>query len=266
MNFIRRGTGRPLLLIHGLGGSWRSWSPILHDLAREREVIAVDLPGSGATPPLRGEVSIRALTDAVTTFVRDNDLVGVDTVGSSMGARLVLELARRGGIVGAVVSLDPGGFWRGWQRHAFYASLWASIRLVRRLQPVMPHLAQSAPARTLLLAQLSARPWQLSPRLVLDEMISYAASPSFDELLRQLAYGETQKGAPRGSIQPPLVIGWGRRDRVCFPDQAALAQELFPAARLHWFEECGHFPHWDAPEKTVSLILDSTGGNSSRSY
>jgi pimeloyl-ACP methyl ester carboxylesterase len=204
VNFIRRGTGRPLLLIHGLGGSWRSWSPILDDLAREREVIAVDLPGSGATPPLRGEVSIRALTDAVTTFVRDNDLVGVDTVGSSMGARLVLELARRGGIVGAVVSLDPGGFWRGWQRHAFYASLWASIRLVRRLQPVMPHLAQSAPARTLLLAQLSARPWQLSPRLVLDEMISYAASPSFDELLRQLAYGETQKGAPRGSIQPPL--------------------------------------------------------------
>lgn len=64
MNYIRRGTSKPLLLIHGLGGSWRSWSPILDDLATEREVIAVDLPGFGATPPLPGEVSILTLSDA----------------------------------------------------------------------------------------------------------------------------------------------------------------------------------------------------------
>ncbi len=120
MNFIRRGTGKQLLLIHGLGGSWREWSPILDDLAAEREVIAVDLPGFGATPPLPGEVSVRTLSDAVTEFLISNELTGIDAVGSSMGARLVLELARRGGVLGAVVSLDPGGFWRGWERHAFF--------------------------------------------------------------------------------------------------------------------------------------------------
>ena len=56
----------------------------------------------------------------------------------------------------------------------------------------------------------------------------------------------------------PLVIGWGRIDRVCLPRQAARAQQLFPDARLHWFERCGHFPHWDAPEETARLILDTT--------
>lgn len=244
LHHIRRGKGKPLLLIHGLGGAWRSWGPILDALAAEREVIAVDLPGFGETPPLPGEVSIRTLADAVTDFVTTKHLIGVDAVGSSMAARLVLELARRGGVLGAVVSLDPGGFWEGWQRHAFYASIWTSIRLVRLLQPIMPSLTRNAAGRTLMFAQFSAHPWKLSPQVTLDEMRSYAASPSFDELLRQLAYGETQQGAPPKSIEHPLVIGWGRRDRVCFPSQARRALELFPDARLQWFEHCGHFPQW----------------------
>ena len=127
MYHIRQGHGPPLLLIHGLGGSWRSWSPVLGVLAAEREVIGVDLPGFGETPPLMSEVSIRTLADAMTTFLAEKNLLGVDAVGSSMGARLVLELARRGGVLGSVVALDPGGFWAGWQRHAFYSSIWTSV-------------------------------------------------------------------------------------------------------------------------------------------
>ena len=50
MNQIERGTGRKLLLIHGLGGSWRSWTPILDALSLSRRVIAIDLPGHGETP------------------------------------------------------------------------------------------------------------------------------------------------------------------------------------------------------------------------
>ena len=258
MHYIRRGSGKPLLLIHGLGGSWRSWSPVLDDLTAEREVIAVDLPGFDETPPLSGEVSIRTLADAVTEFLKVNDLIGTDAVGSSMAARLVLELARRGGVLGAVVSLDPGGFWSGWHRHFFYASIYLSIRLVRVLQPVMPSITASSWGRSLLFAQFSAHPARLSSQLTLDEMRSYAASPSFDELLHALAYGESQQGASRNSIKHPLVIGWGRRDRVCFPSQAQRAMQLFPDARLHWFEHSGHFPQWDVPGETTSLILAST--------
>lgn len=42
--------------MHGLGASWRSWAPILDLLAVHREVIAIDLPGFGDSPPLPGEV------------------------------------------------------------------------------------------------------------------------------------------------------------------------------------------------------------------
>lgn len=257
-NVVRMGRGRPLMLVHGLGGTWRSWSPILASLAQEREVIVVDLPGHGQTPRLSTVTTMPALADAFTSFVHAHDLVGVDAVGSSMGARLVMELARRGGVLGGVVALDPGGFWRGWERHAFFGSLWASIRLVRWLQPIMPTIAQSRLGRTALLPQLSARPWRLSPTLVLDEMRSYAASPVFDELLYELAYGDPQQGAPAGSIHQPLVIGWGRSDRVCFPWQSRRATALFPDAQLNWFPRSGHFPHWDQPLSTTRLILEAT--------
>jgi len=40
MHYFRSGSGRPLLLLHGLGGNWRSWSPILAALTAHRDVIA----------------------------------------------------------------------------------------------------------------------------------------------------------------------------------------------------------------------------------
>ncbi|SHJ14662.1 Pimeloyl-ACP methyl ester carboxylesterase [Hymenobacter daecheongensis DSM 21074] len=259
LHHVRRGTGRPLLLVHGIGGSWRSWNTVIDALAAERDVVAIDLPGHGATPPLPGENSIGTFADALTAFLTQHDLLGIDAVGSSMGARLVLELARRGGVLGAVVSLDPGGFWQGWEIPFFYHSVAVSEKLVKALQPVMPALAGSAVGRTVLLPQFSARPWAVDSAQAVEEMRTFGTTPVFEELLDRLAHGEVQKPAPKGSIREPLVIGWGRQDRVCLPGQAKLALKKFPDARLYWFENCGHFPQWDQPEEATRLILAATG-------
>jgi len=256
LHHVRRGSGEPLLLVHGLGGSWRTWTPVLEPLAAEREVIAVDLPGHGETPPLPGESSVETLADAVGSFLAANDLEGVDAVGNSMGGRLVLELARRGD-VGATVALDPGGFWTGWERYFFYATLAPSIRLVRALQPVMDRLMDSAAGRTALLAQLSARPWALPADVAREEMRTFADSPSFDELLRRLAFDPGQPGTD--DTPGPVVIGWGRKDRVTLPRQAKRAAKRFPGAKVYWFDDAGHYPHWDAPEEATRLILACTG-------
>jgi pimeloyl-ACP methyl ester carboxylesterase len=258
INYVRRGEGKPLLLVHGLGSSWRSWQTIMEPLAAKRAVVAIDLPGFGKSPPLAGEVSLKTLSDAVTQFLHEHDLAGTDAVGSSMGARLVLELARRGGVVGSVVSLDPRGFWAGWERHVFHTSFWLSVRMVRALQFAMPLVATQARLRALLLAPFSARPDALAPSLVLEEMRGYATAPWFDGVLSDLVRASPPQGIAPGSLTKPLVIGWGRLDRLCFPRQAVRAQQAFPDARLHWFERCGPFPHWDAPEETARLILETT--------
>lgn len=257
LHYIRRGAGRPLVLVHGIGGSWKSWSPILDALAAEREVIALDLPGHGSSVVQADSGTFRGVADSVERFLADQGLTRADLVGSSMGARIVLELARRGG-TGAVVALDPGGFWRGWERTFFKVTIGASVRLLRTLRPALPRLAASAMARRLLLLQLSARPAALDPDLVATELESYATTPTFDALVRDLAEGPEQIG-PAGPVAGPVTIGWGRADRLCLPRQAPRAQAAFPAAKLHWFARSGHFPLWDRPEETVRLILERTG-------
>lgn len=256
LNFIREGAGPPLLLVHGLGGSWRSWTTILPALSEAREVVALDLPGHGETPAVASSSTFTGLADSVEAFIVEQGLDGVDIVGSSLGARIVLEMARRGK-VGATIALDPGGFWRGWERTYFRSTLLASIRLVRGLRPALPTLSRSAVTRSMLLAQLSARPWKLDSAIVATELKSFAATKTFDALVRNLATAPEQQGPAAGASRP-VVIGWGRQDRLCLPRQAARAMEAFPSASLHWFENCGHFPMWDQPEETVRLILDET--------
>src|SRR6201999_3887835 len=112
----------------------------------------------------------------------------VDAVGCSMGARLVLELARRG-TIGSVVALGPDGFWHGWERHAFYGRAMASVRLIRALRPRIPFIATHASTRALLSSQASAHPTRLPADLLVDEMESCSSSPIVDDLLHDLAFG-----------------------------------------------------------------------------
>ncbi len=262
LNFVRIGEGPRLLLVHGLGGTWRSWSTILPALSKSREVTAIDLPGHGETPAAADSGTFAGLADSVERFILDQGLEGIDIVGSSLGARIALEMARRGR-VGATVALDPGGFWRGWERTYFRTTLALSIRLVRGLRPVLPGLSRSAVMRSALLAQLSARPWHLDGEVVATELQSFAVTKIFDALVHDLATGPEQTG-PTADPARPLVIGWGRQDRLCLPRQAARAHEAFPSATLHWFSKCGHFPMWDRPDETVRLILETTGTEEER--
>jgi pimeloyl-ACP methyl ester carboxylesterase len=230
----------------------------MDELAEHREVIAVDLPGFGETPPLAGEVSIATLTDSVEVFIGQQGLAGVATAGQSMGARMVLELARRG-VGGDTVALDPGGFWSDRELAVFSATLRPSIALVRALRGALPTLLGNPAGRTLLLAQLSARPWALSRETVLPDVRGLADAPATSAAMDALTKGPKQEGAPAGTVPGRVTIGWGRRDLVTPARQAARATELFPDAVLHWFERCGHFPQWDAPHEATRLILDRTG-------
>ncbi|KRF03444.1 hydrolase [Arthrobacter sp. Soil782] len=257
LNTERTGSGTPLVLVHGLGSSIRNWDPVLPMLQEQREVIAVDLPGFGNSEPLTGEVTIDTLTAAVEQFLREEGLEDADIVGSSMGARMVVEMARRGH-TGNVVALDPGGFWNDTQVRIFNSTITASIALVRRIQSILPSLVKQAAGRTALLAQFSAAPWKLDPDLVLTELRGFSTSRSLDEARRSLAHGPRQQGAPQGTLKGNLAFGWGRQDKVTPLSEAAVAMSLYPDATLHVFENCGHFPHWDQPEETARFILDST--------
>jgi pimeloyl-ACP methyl ester carboxylesterase len=80
----RTGAGRPLLLVHGLGGSVRSWDTIAAALSVSREVILVDIPGHGRSPPIPGRQTISAFADVLTEFIEGERLGSVDLVGNHL--------------------------------------------------------------------------------------------------------------------------------------------------------------------------------------
>lgn len=256
MRLIEHGRGKPLLMIHGLGGSMRSWDTIAGALGAERRLLLFDLPGHGGEAAEPGSGTFAGLVRSVSELIADNGLRGVDVVGSSLGARLALELARRG-LVGNAVALDPGGFWMGWERTYLSSTLSASVWLLRSVRPAIAALAHNAVSRSVLLAQLSARPWALDGDVVERELKSFADCRTFDALVRDLAAGPMQEG-PSAPGSGKVTIVWGKQDRLCLPQQAERAKAAFPKAKLVWFSGCGHFPMWDRPEDTVELVLQAT--------
>lgn len=90
----RSGEGRPVVLLHGFTGSGASW-----DAYRDRwpagQVIAVDLPGHGGSPPPPVETSFEAVADAVFEVLTDHGIDRADLLGYSMGGRVALQMAVR---------------------------------------------------------------------------------------------------------------------------------------------------------------------------
>ncbi|RST31344.1 alpha/beta fold hydrolase [Sphingomonas ginkgonis] len=258
MHHLRTGSGPPLILVHGLGNTPRAWDPIVPALAAQRDLIIVTLPGHDGEPMEHDSGTFAGLARSVADFVAEHRLENAAMTGSSLGARVVLELARRGHS-GPVVALDPGGFWLGAERTMFRTTLRASLALLKVLDRshILKPLARSAFGRTFLLAQLSAHPWQLDGTIVANELESLARTPTAGMLIDDLARGPAQKG-PAAAGAGRVTIGWGRRDRLCLARQSRRALAAFPRAHMHWFDHSGHYPMWDEPAATARVILDAT--------
>ena len=244
------------MLIHGLGGNGRSWAPIVPLLAGQREVLTIDLPGHGNAAARADSGTFAGLADDLQEYLEQNGLTSIDVAGFSLGGRLVLEMARRG-CVKNVVALNPGGFWRGWERTYFKWTLTASKKLLHALKGQLGALSGSSVSRTALLAQLSARPWALDQATVERELVSFAETPTVVPLIKDLASGPAQVG-PASPHAGRVAMAWGDKDRLCPPRQASRARAAFPQATFHWIRGSGHYSIWDKPQEVADIILQGT--------
>ena len=253
LNFVRLGQGEPLVLIHGIGSQWQMWQPVLDLLARERDVIAIDLPGFGASAQLSGEPSIAALADAVSSLMGALGLERPHVAGNSLGGGLALELARTDRARSAT-ALSPIGFATGFERPVGIVVLKSSHRLARRLGRLLDPLLRTATGRTLLQNQFFGRPWRVPADEAIGATHNLADSPGFDATFPHvLAFDWTH-----GDLDVPVTIAWGTRDRVLLPRQGERARRRMPRARHIRLKGCGHVPTWDDPEMVANVVLDGS--------
>ena len=95
VNYVDIGSGprEPLVFVHGLGGQWQNWLENMPRAARERRVIALDLPGFGLSGMPREEITIPRYGRTVEALIERLGLGRVDIVGNSMGGYIGAEVA-----------------------------------------------------------------------------------------------------------------------------------------------------------------------------
>jgi pimeloyl-ACP methyl ester carboxylesterase len=254
LNHYRSGTGEPLLLMHGIGSRWQMWGPVIGRLAERHDVIAVDLPGFGASPmpPPGTPPGIDSQVALVSEFLGQ---LGVDrphVAGNSMGGLLALEMARRG-LARSATALSPAGFASRAETTSARISLWLSVRLARRTARYADTLFATAAARKLGLSLFVARPERLSGAEAADNTRALAHAPWFDETLPALRSHEFSDAE---QIGVPVTVAWGAKDRLLRPRQARRAAHAIPRARVLLLQGCGHVPTWDDPEQVAQVLLD----------
>jgi pimeloyl-ACP methyl ester carboxylesterase len=247
----RGGSGDPLVLVHGLGHTWRGWKPMLPLLEENFDVLAVDLPGFGYSPPLPPgvESTPEALADAVERAMDDAGFQRAHIAGNSLGGWIALELARRGR-ANTAVAISPAGMWhareKGWTR-----GMMRTLHWLARNTPAPRPVLRLAAGRALLGGPLFARPWRIDPDDLAETLRLYANAPGFEETLERSLAGQV-RGLER--IERPVLLLWGTRDVLLLPRQGRRFERLIPNCELRYLKGLGHTPMSDDPDLLAEEI------------
>jgi pimeloyl-ACP methyl ester carboxylesterase len=256
----RAGSGEPLLLIHGIGSSWRIWKPLLPALEARHDVLAISLPGFGASPPLDRKPTVPALADAVEEELDAAGMATAHMVGNSLGGWISAELARRRR-ARSVVAISPAGLWTPREREYSRRSLKATRASSLRLAPHADRVTRSPVMRTLLFLQVAARGWKADPEEAAYAIRAFAGAPSFDATLEWMTRdGSLAAGVDR--IERPFLVVWGTWDFLLPFRQAARWARIVPGAELRELPRLGHAPMADDPVLVANTILDFTSRHS----
>ena len=249
-----------VVMLHGLGATNASLLPTFWDLATDYRVLAPDLPGHGASSAPIARYDAAFFAKWLAAYL---DAMGVEKcvlIGNSLGGRISLEIALiEPERVSALVLLAPAVAFR---------KLRQFVPLVRLLRPeaaALPLPMTRGMARATLRAMFS-RPSRLTSQsydAAAGEFVRvYKRAPyriAFFASLRQIylddAFGERRgfwKRLP--SLEPPALFVWGARDRLVPSGFARHVADAVPRARSVVFEDCGHVPQFELPDRTHAEV------------
>jgi pimeloyl-ACP methyl ester carboxylesterase len=226
---------------------------MLPELERRFDVLAVDLPGHGHSPPLQAglDSTPEALADAVEREMLGAGFDSAHLAGNSLGGWIALELARRGR-ARTVTAISPAGLQHAREKD-WGIGILRAMRWLAENAPAPEALLRNPITRSLLAGPSMARPWRKDPEELIEESELYASSPGLPATLPHTFHAQ-----PRGltTLDVPVLILWGNLDVILLPRQGRRFGRLIPGAELHYVRGAGHLPMSDVPDLLAGAIAE----------
>ena len=253
MNHVRAGSGPPLVLIHGLGGTLVNWEPVLDLLAAERDVIAVDMPGFGGSDPLPAGTSHTAVAmgRAITAHLSSLGVERPHLAGNSLGAWAALEMAADGNAA-SVCAISPAGLWR----KPLGPRSFDTRARGKRLRPLVLAAVRTRRGRRALMGSTVARPELLSGDEAVRWVSGWLDAVSYEDANRMMRALTFDRAA---EIDVPVTVAWGTADRLVGRPRA---ERMPPQTRYLEVPGWGHTPTRDDPEGVARLLLEASATSS----
>jgi len=262
------GAGRPIVMVHGLGGSIATWNVVGPRLTTLGHVLALDLPGFGLSPP-GNDWSMATHVAAIVDLIEH---LGppVVLIGNSLGALLSeMVAADRPDLVEALVLIAPATPPRLRDPHIHWPT---AGRLLLNAAPVVGPaisrwlLATMTPRELIneALARIAHKPGHVPLDLV-ESFVELAerrrhfpwaadAIPKTGQEIRKMFLNRSGFVSMIRDIKAPTLVVQGLADRIVSRTSCEWLCWIRPDWKLVQMEDTGHTPQIDAPIRTVGVI------------
>ena len=267
------GSGRPVLMVHGLAGAAINWMAVGPSIATTHRALAIDLAGFGHTPLFGRSATVSANTALVHEFITTVIGKPVVLIGNSMGGHIgVLEAASHPDSVDALVLVDPAV-------PGVHVTRPQPLMLATMAALSVPGLAQNLVGRRVrelgpeklvwqTLALVCADPSRVDPRVVdahiqLTRERGHLGAQNVRALVQASRAIGIGMASPRfwsrvTAVKAPTLVIHGGADHVI---PVSAARELIrrrPEWQLRVLEGVGHVPMMETPDLFLEALTSSS--------
>ncbi|HYI44499.1 MAG TPA: alpha/beta fold hydrolase [Actinomycetota bacterium] len=259
--FHRCGDGQPVLLIHGIAGSFDTWNGVLPEVGRGCMAVAPDLLGHGRSTKPRGDYSLGAFATGLRDLMEALDIPSATIVGHSLGGGIAMQFAYQyPERCQRLVLVDSGGLGPEVTSLLRAATLPGSDLVINL---ATSDRAQSIARGAMRQMRKVGLPALRVPPGIAHHFLSLRdrdARRAFVATARSVMDLRGQRIDARDRLylaaELPTMVIWGRRDRIIPVAHGIAAHEMMPGSRLEIFHESGHFPQEQEPRRFAEVLLD----------
>ncbi len=261
MAYRSAGSGPAIVLVHGITSNSATWERVMPYLATRFTVIAPDLIGHGESAKPRGDYSLGAYSSGIRDLMVALGHESATFVGHSLGGGVAMQLSYQfPERCERLILVDSGGL----GREVSFLLRAATLPFSEVVLPVLAHtrLLDAGRAVSRMFGRVGLHAGTDMAELARGHasLSDPEARSAFINTLRTIVDpgGQRVNATDRLYLAEniPFMLVWGERDPIIPVEHGLAAHALVPSSRLELFENAGHFPHVDDPQRFLDVVLD----------